>query len=88
MHIESKEKVPTGSHLDRHGLIQDLSTSVQQVEGLADLIASETTEQRKQALKQMSGHLRQYYETWREQVKSCLAFAEVLRLQHNGHQSR
>jgi len=49
-----------------------------EVEGLADLIASETTEQRKQALKQMSGHLRQYYETWREQVKSCLAFAEAV----------
>mmetsp|Transcript_8234 Transcript_8234/g.36729 ORF Transcript_8234/g.36729 Transcript_8234/m.36729 type:complete len:116 (-) Transcript_8234:5243-5590(-) len=26
----------------------------------------------------MSGHLRQYYETWREQVKSCLAFAEAV----------
>ncbi|KAJ8908528.1 hypothetical protein NDN08_005236 [Rhodosorus marinus] len=49
-----------------------------EVEGLADLIASETTEQRKQALKQMSGHLRQYYESWREQLKSCLAFAEAV----------
>uniref|UniRef100_A0A7S0BEH3 GTP-binding protein TrmE N-terminal domain-containing protein n=1 Tax=Rhodosorus marinus TaxID=101924 RepID=A0A7S0BEH3_9RHOD len=49
-----------------------------EVEGLADLIASETTEQRKQALRQMSGHLSQYYETWREQLKSCLAFAEAV----------
>ncbi len=36
-----------------------------EVEGLSDLLDAETSEQRKQALKQMEGHLRKQYEAWR-----------------------
>jgi tRNA modification GTPase len=36
-----------------------------EVEGLSDLLDAETSEQRKQALRQMDGHLRVQYETWR-----------------------
>jgi tRNA modification GTPase len=36
-----------------------------EVEGLADLLAAETSEQRKQALRQLEGHLFQIYENWR-----------------------
>ena len=36
-----------------------------EVEGLSDLLDADTSEQRKQALKQMDGHLRKQYEAWR-----------------------
>lgn len=36
-----------------------------EVEGLGDLLDAETSAQRKQALKQMEGHLRRQYEAWR-----------------------
>ena len=36
-----------------------------EVEGLGDLLAAETSKQRKQALKQMDGHMRRKYESWR-----------------------
>lgn len=36
-----------------------------EVEGLADLLAADTSQQRKQALRQMEGHLRRAYERWR-----------------------
>ncbi len=36
-----------------------------EVEGLADLLESETAKQRAQALRQMDGHLRRTYEQWR-----------------------
>jgi tRNA modification GTPase len=36
-----------------------------EVEGLSDLLEADTSEQRKQALKQMDGHLRKQYEAWR-----------------------
>jgi len=36
-----------------------------EVEGLSDLLEAETSAQRKQALKQMDGHLRKQYEAWR-----------------------
>ena len=48
-----------------------------EVEGLADLIAAETSEQRRQALSQMSGKLKDLYEGWREKLKGCLARAEA-----------
>eukprot|EP00904_Undaria_pinnatifida_P007967 jgi/Undpi1/42/HiC_scaffold_1.g00042.m1 len=48
------------------------------VEGLADLIAADTSAQRKQALKQMGGALRDQYEAWRDQLKGCLAHAEAV----------
>ncbi|CBN78950.1 TrmE, organellal GTPase involved in tRNA modification [Ectocarpus siliculosus] len=48
------------------------------VEGLADLIAADTAAQRKQALKQMGGALRDMYEEWRHQLKGCLAHAEAV----------
>jgi tRNA modification GTPase len=36
-----------------------------EVEGLADLLDADTSEQRKQALKQMGGHLKNTFERWR-----------------------
>ncbi|CAN0414630.1 unnamed protein product, partial [Discosporangium mesarthrocarpum] len=48
------------------------------VEGLADLIAADTSAQRKQALRQMGGALRNKYESWREELKGCLAHAEAV----------
>ena len=49
-----------------------------EVEGLADLLAADTSEQRKQALRQMDGYLRQYFERWREELLSCLAHTEAV----------
>ena len=49
-----------------------------EVEGLADLIAADTAAQRKQALRQMGGALRQTYEGWREELKHCLAHTEAV----------
>ncbi|CAN0428134.1 unnamed protein product, partial [Discosporangium mesarthrocarpum] len=48
------------------------------VEGLADLIAADTSAQRKQALRQMGGARRNKYESWREELKGCLALAEAV----------
>jgi tRNA modification GTPase len=39
-----------------------------EVEGLSDLLDADTSEQRKQALRQMDGHLRKQYEAWRYEV--------------------
>lgn len=47
-----------------------------EAEGLADLIDSETEVQRAQALRQMSGGLRDVYETWREAILDALAAVE------------
>lgn len=49
-----------------------------EVEGLADLLASDTSEQRKQALRQMEGHLRVQFETWREELIKYLAHTEAV----------
>ena len=49
-----------------------------EVEGLADLLAADTSEQRKQALRQMDGYLRQYFERWREELLNCLAHTEAV----------
>lgn len=46
-------------------------------EGLCDLIEAETTEQKKQALKQMQGELGKRFENWREQVMHLLAHVEA-----------
>lgn len=48
-----------------------------EVEGLADLINSETEMQRLQALNQMSGKLSQLYENWRAEVTKSLANVEA-----------
>lgn len=48
------------------------------VEGLADLIAADTSSQRRQALSQMGGQLREVFEAWREEIKGCLAHAEAV----------
>lgn len=45
-------------------------------EGLADLIDAETEGQRKQALRQMQGGLRDIYENWRESLLDALAQIE------------
>ncbi len=49
-----------------------------EVEGLADLLAAETSVQRKQALRQMDGHLRKQFELWRETLIKCLAHTEAV----------
>lgn len=48
-----------------------------QTEGLADLIASETEGQRKQALAQMGGALSDLYESWRRDLMRALAYVEA-----------
>lgn len=47
-----------------------------EAEGLADLIEAETEGQRKQALAQMSGSLKLFYEGWREALIAVLASIE------------
>jgi tRNA modification GTPase len=49
-----------------------------QVEGLADLINADTEEQRKQALRQMGGAMRERYEGWRSDLLGALAHTEAL----------
>ena len=48
-----------------------------EAEGLADLIDSETSEQQKQALRQMSGNLRTLYSSWREKLLEIYAYLEA-----------
>jgi len=47
-----------------------------EAEGLADLIDSETDGQRKQAMRQMQGGLRETYEDWRTELIDALAMIE------------
>lgn len=49
-----------------------------EVEGLSDLLAADTSEQRKQAIRQMDGYLRQFFERWREELLTCLAHTEAV----------
>ena len=49
-----------------------------EVEGLADLLAADTSEQRKQALRQMDGYLRIFFEGWRQELLGCLAHTEAV----------
>lgn len=46
-------------------------------EGLADLIEAETEAQRRQAFRQLEGHLGQCVERWRERLIDALAFLEA-----------
>ena len=48
-----------------------------EVEGLADLINSETEMQRRQAVKQMEGGLGKLYGKWRETIVNALAYLEA-----------
>jgi len=48
-----------------------------EVEGLADLIAAETEQQRRQALRQMGGALSQVYEGWRKRLIHMRAMIEA-----------
>jgi tRNA modification GTPase len=48
-----------------------------EAEAIADLVASETAAQRRQALRQLSGVLRQLYEGWRERLLRTLAHQEA-----------
>ncbi|MEE9271948.1 MAG: tRNA uridine-5-carboxymethylaminomethyl(34) synthesis GTPase MnmE [Robiginitomaculum sp.] len=47
-----------------------------EAEGLADLIDAETEGQRKQALRQMQGGLKNEYENWRNKILDSLAYVE------------
>lgn len=47
------------------------------VEGLADLIDAETEAQRRQALRQMNGHLGALYQSWADKIKRSLAYIEA-----------
>lgn len=49
-----------------------------ELEGLADLVAAETEAQRKQALRQMAGWASRIYEGWRKNLLATLAEAEAL----------
>ena len=57
----------------KNGKIEDLT----QLEAIADLIHSETTEQRKQAMSQMRGELGVVFERWTKQLHHCLAYYEA-----------
>ena len=48
-----------------------------EAEGLADLIDSETEQQRKQALRQIGGYFKSLIDSWREQTLNALALAEA-----------
>ncbi|XP_043464406.1 tRNA modification GTPase GTPBP3, mitochondrial isoform X2 [Leptopilina heterotoma] len=48
-----------------------------EIEGLADLIHAETEQQRKQALLQASGALRELYENWRQSLMKNIAHLEA-----------
>jgi len=48
-----------------------------EAEGLADLIDAETSEQQKQALRQMSGNLKSLYSSWREKLLEVYAYLEA-----------
>ena len=48
-----------------------------EAEGLADLINSETEGQRRQALRQMDGNLKELYEGWRHDLISAMAYLEA-----------
>lgn len=48
-----------------------------QVEGLADLVASETEAQRRQALRQADGDLGRLYDAWREKIVRSRALIEA-----------
>ena len=51
--------------------------SLTEIEGLGDLIESETEAQRKQALRVMSGELVQQADTWRSQLTRAMALLEA-----------
>lgn len=48
-----------------------------EAEGLADLIAAETEQQRRLALRQMQGELKERYEHWRAALVKALAYIEA-----------
>lgn len=48
-----------------------------EAEGLADLIEAETEDQRRQALRQASGHLSALTDGWRERLIACAALVEA-----------
>jgi tRNA modification GTPase len=49
-----------------------------EAEAVADLVAAETAAQRRQALRQLSGELRQLYEGWRDRLMRMLAHLEAV----------
>jgi tRNA modification GTPase len=49
-----------------------------EAEGIADLIAAETSAQRRQALRQMEGALRELYEGWASRLRLAVAQQEAL----------
>ena len=49
-----------------------------EIEGLSDLLDADTALQRKQALRQMDGHLSKQFEVWRRVLVQCLAHTEAV----------
>lgn len=49
-----------------------------EAEGLADLMAAETSQQRRQALRQMGGGLAQRYDSWRARLIRAMAHVEAV----------
>lgn len=56
---------------------QNSKLDLTEVEGLADLVAAETSAQRRQALRQLEGELGRLYETWRGRLLRALAHVEA-----------
>jgi tRNA modification GTPase len=59
-HIRPAERGEFTKRAFEHGRL-DLT----EAEGLGDLLVADTSAQRRQALRQMEGHMRRTYETWR-----------------------
>ena len=51
-----------------------------EVEGLGDLIHAETEQQRRQAVRQMDGHLSKLYGSWREIIMKVSTFKKSLKI--------
>ena len=49
-----------------------------EIEGLSDLLSAETSVQRKQARRQMSGAMKIVYESWRMELVKCLSHMEAV----------
>ncbi|MBR6327683.1 MAG: tRNA uridine-5-carboxymethylaminomethyl(34) synthesis GTPase MnmE [Alphaproteobacteria bacterium] len=60
----------------RRAFYQD-KMDLTEAEGLADLIDAETAEQQKQALRQMSGDLKNLYDGWRQRLLEIYAYLEA-----------
>ena len=73
--LESGARQAYAGECTRRAFLND-RMDLTEAEGLADLIDSETEGQRKQAMRQMQGGLREIYEDWRSELIDALAMIE------------